>query len=274
MAFEEGCQEKMPRHVAHSELASTSWHVSRHSFVQQTLPKSTWCCPHPHPLWPTPLWLPPVPKDENPVKGLKIQWYHGVSTWTTGSAGQQHETGVSEILPATGRALGHAQNKKGAILICNWDTPKTVILPQYRNVCFIPYTSNLAFRILVFPVLGYSNISGYTIAGIFRAKGWSKHCCSCGALEHSLIQVGTDNNSFWLGQHHISHPSMQSHCQTYTLGYLLLSYLIHPEDDDCQNSGTTLGMKSVFAYAYVWQTWGPRERGMDASSLKYKLLLS
>jgi len=54
--------------------------------------------------------------------------------------------------------------------------------------------SNFVFRNMVLPMLSYSNISGYTITGIFRAKDWSKTHRSSGGVQHGVFQMRTDNN--------------------------------------------------------------------------------
>ena len=107
-------------------------------------------------------------------------------------------------MPVTGEALGHVQTKKGAtvkwtILISNWDKPKTVILPSPERFFFsTPYMCNFVFKSLVLPVLSYSNISRYTITGIFKEKDWSKIHCSSGGVQHGVIQMRNDNNFFQL----------------------------------------------------------------------------
>jgi hypothetical protein len=128
MAFEERCQKTTFRHVAHSKLAPASWLASPHGFLNQNEHEGA-------PPWPSPLWLLSVPKDENTEKGMKLEWHHGNLTWTASIASQHYETAVSQIMHVTGKALGHVQTKKGAtlkgtILICNWYTPKIVILPS------------------------------------------------------------------------------------------------------------------------------------------------
>jgi hypothetical protein len=74
----------------------------------------------------------------------------------------------------TGKALGHAQTKKGTILICNWDKPKIVKFPSPEM--FVSHHACV------------TQFLGHTINGIFRAKNWSKTHCSNGCVQHGIVR--------------------------------------------------------------------------------------
>jgi len=62
----------------------------------------------------------------------------------------------------------------------------------------------------------------------------------------------------------VSHSPPYSHCQPYTLPYMPLSHLLHPEDDDCQNAGIILGWIVCMCMCES----GGGEGGMNDSSLQ------
>jgi hypothetical protein len=72
---------------------------------------------------------------------MKIRGYHRDLSWITDSAGQRHETGISEILPAVREAVNWYKNLttlKGTVPTCG--KPKTVTLLQSGNFWLAPST--------------------------------------------------------------------------------------------------------------------------------------
>jgi hypothetical protein len=75
-----------------------------------------------HPQHRTRLLLLLLRKYENPVKRINIRGYGGNSIRIAGGAGQHHVTGVQQMFPAVGEALGPVCKEnilKGTIETCD-----------------------------------------------------------------------------------------------------------------------------------------------------------